>query len=61
MAGWPKEHPTEDSAGLRSTPQKIKSQDRDFSGAPVVKTPGSQCRGPRVQSLVNELDPLCQN
>ena len=29
----------------------------DFPGGPVVKTLSSQCRGPRVQSLVRELDP----
>ena len=32
---------------------------RDFPGGPVVKTPRSHCRGPRVQSLVGELDPAC--
>ena len=25
----------------------------------MAKTPSSQCRGPGVQSLVRELDPMC--
>ena len=33
----------------------------DFPGGPVAKTPCSQCRGPGVQSLVKELDPMCCN
>lgn len=43
--------------GLRSTPQRIKSQDRTSLVLQQLRLPGSQCRGPRVQSLVNELDP----
>ena len=31
----------------------------DFPGSPVVKTPGSQCRGPRFDSWFRELDPAC--
>ena len=38
-----------------------KVQYRDFPGGSVVNTPGSQCRGARVQSLVRELDPTCHN
>ena len=29
----------------------------DFPGSPVAKTPHSQCRGPRFDSGVGELDP----
>ena len=32
---------------------------RDFLGSPVGKTPHSQCRGPRFNPLVRELDPTC--
>ena len=32
---------------------------RDFHSGPVAKTLHSQCRGPRVWSLVRELDPTC--
>ena len=31
----------------------------DFPGCPVAKTLQSQCWGPRVPSLVRELDPTC--
>ena len=31
---------------------------RDFPGGPLAKTPSSQCRWPRVQSLVKELGPI---
>ena len=37
----------------------IKSSARDFPAGPVGKTPRLQCRGPRVRSLVGELDPAC--
>ena len=30
---------------------------KDLPGGPVAETPCSQCRGPRVRSLVRELDP----
>ena len=30
-----------------------------FSGGPVLKTPYSQRKIPRVRSLVRELDPTC--
>ena len=34
----------------------------DFAGgSPVAKILCSQCRGPRVQSLVRELDPTCHS
>ena len=33
----------------------------DFPGGPVVKTPCSQCRGPRLIPLVRELEPTCRN
>ena len=41
--------------------QGRKNSARDFPGGPVVKTLRSQCKGPRVQSLVRELDPACYN
>ena len=34
-----------------------KKQGRDFLGGPVAKTLCFQCWGPKVQSLVKELDP----
>ena len=34
---------------------KKKKKLKDFPGGPVAKTPRSQCRGPRVRSLVREL------
>ena len=40
---------------------KLKSQERDFPGGPVAKTPRCQFRGPRVQALVRELDPTCHS
>ena len=33
----------------------------DCPGGPMAKTPCSQCRRPRVQSLVRELDPTHYN
>ena len=30
-------------------------------GGTVVKYPGSQCRGPRLDPWVKELDPACYN
>ena len=33
----------------------LESKKRNFSGAPVVKTPSSHCKGGRVPSLVGEL------
>ena len=33
----------------------------DFPGGPLAKTPSSQCRWPRVQSLVKELGPIDLN
>ena len=38
-----------------------KTQAGDFPQGPVAKTLHSQCRGPRVQSVVRELDPTCHN
>ena len=34
---------------------------RDFPGGSVVNTPGSQCKGAGVRSLVRELGPTCHN
>ena len=39
----------------------LKYRDRDFPGGPVAETLCSQSRGPRVQSLVRELDLTCCN
>ena len=33
----------------------------DFPGGPAAKTLRSQYRGPGVQSLVREVDPICHN
>ena len=44
-----------------SRPLCIQRLPRDFPGGPLTRTPSSQCRGPRVPSLVRELDPECYN
>lgn len=36
------------------TKSKISTQFGDFAGGPMIKTPSSQCRGHRLQSLVKE-------
>ena len=35
--------------------------EREFPGGPLAKTPCFQCKGFCVQSLVRELDLICQN
>ena len=39
----------------------LKKATRDFPGGPVAKTPHSQCRGPQVQLLFEELESACHN
>ena len=40
----------------RTSRERGKKENKDFPGGLGVKTLGSQCRGPGVQSLVRELD-----
>ena len=41
--------------------EKRKKSSGDFPGGPVAKTPHSQCRGPQVQLLFEELESACHN
>ena len=56
-----REKPTQQ--GRCSTAKKLKIiiKNRDFPGGPVAKAPCSQRRGPRVRSLIREVDPTCCN
>ena len=40
---------------LSPTGQKLKGNFRDFTGGPVAKTPGSQCRGSRFDPWVGKI------
>jgi len=46
---------------LLSEGEGERKEGRDFPGGPVAKALCSQCRGPRGQFLVRELDPMCPN
>ena len=47
--------------GTEARPKPYKSESRDFPGGLVAGSPHSQYGGPRVQSLVGELEPTQHN
>ena len=47
------------AVGATTLENGLEEKKKDFPGGVVDKTSHSQCRGPRVRSLVRELDPTC--